>query len=113
MKELTKENLLETIRESINNAIYPISMGNHIDIEKLNELVDIAEEATKILKSDEYISKKLLIEIFSSADGLKNDNEFLKRKELDEISEKLMRCYNCLIAGKTVDEMTQSELRII
>ncbi|MBS9767189.1 MAG: hypothetical protein KGV44_06585 [Flavobacteriaceae bacterium] len=105
MKELTKENILEKLRESVTDAIYPISMGNHIDIEKLNELVGIAEETTRLFKDDEYISKKLLIELFSSADGLKNDNEYLKRKELDEISDRLMLCYNLLIAGKTIDEV--------
>ncbi|MBS9773726.1 MAG: hypothetical protein KGV59_01030 [Tenacibaculum sp.] len=105
MEGLTKENILEKLRESVTDAIYPISMGNHIDIEKLNELVGIAEETTRLFKDDEYISKKLLIELFSSADGLKNDNEYLKRKELDEISDRLMLCYNLLIAGKTIDEV--------
>ncbi len=110
---LTRQNLLEKLRESVTESIYPISMGGEVDIDKLERLVSIAEEATRIFKNEEYISKKLLIEIFSTADVLRNDNEFLKREELNTISTRLMLCYNLLIASKSIDESESGELRII
>lgn len=110
---IEKDNLLELFKEKVTNSIYPLKMGGRINEEAFNELLLIAEEATRLLKDDEFISKKLLLEIYLASGAIAGDNEHFKNNFLSEVSTRLLNCFNLIIDGESVDNKKDKGPRII
>lgn len=110
---IEKDNLLELFKEEVTNSIYPLKMGGQINEEAFNELLLIAEEATRLLKDDDFIPKKLLLEIYLASVAIACDNEHFKNDSLSGVSSRLLRCFNLIIDGKSIDDKKNNGPRII
>jgi len=110
---IEKDKLLELFKEKVTDSIYPLKMGGHIDEKAFNELLLVAEEATKLLKDDDLVPKKLLLEIYLSSLAIAGDNEYFKNEFLSEVSARLLKCFNLIIDGRSVEDQRCDGPRII
>ncbi|ELY5873260.1 hypothetical protein [Cronobacter sakazakii] len=110
---VNKDNVLELIKEKVTYSVYPLKMGGQFKPDAFNDLLLAAEEATRLFKNEELVPKKLLSELHLIAIGIDLENDFYKNKDLDFISKKIMRCFNLILAGKSVDDKEPSGPRII
>ncbi|EOB9991915.1 hypothetical protein ACI0YF_004214, partial [Cronobacter sakazakii] len=94
-------------------SVYPLKMGGRFKPDAFNDLLQVAEEATRLFKNEELVPKKLLSELHLIAIGIDLENDFYKNKDLDLISNKIMRCFSLILAGKSVDDKEPSGPRII
>lgn len=110
---IEKNNILGLINEKINESIYPLKMGGKINESAFNELLLIAEEATRLLKNDDLVPKKLLSVIHLISVGIDCENIHFKSEFLSLISSKLMFCFNLIIGGESIDDKKDNGPRII
>lgn len=110
---VNKDNVLELIKEKVTYSVYPLKMGGRFKPDAFNDLLLVAEEATRLFKNEELVPKKLLSELHLIAIGIDLENDFYKNKDLDLISNKIMRCFSLILAGKSVDDKEPSGPRII
>ncbi|EOI3549574.1 hypothetical protein ACMSZT_004486 [Cronobacter dublinensis] len=110
---LNKANILDVLKEEVTHSVYPLKMGGHIKSEAFNDLILVAEEATRLFRDEELVPKKLLSELHLVAMGIDLENEFYKNEELSLISKRIMKCFNLILAGKSVDDKELSGPRII
>ncbi|MCW7550944.1 MULTISPECIES: hypothetical protein [Photorhabdus] len=90
-----KIEILDTIKNEAMKSLYPLKMSGNIN--------------------DDLIPKALLSGIYLLPVGISSENHIRYNKKLDEISIRLMDCFNMIISGKSVDDLkTESdEPRII
>lgn len=108
-----KDNILCLFKEKISDSIYPLKMGGKINKESFDELVALAEEATRLFKKEDMVPKALLSEIYLSSMGIYCENLHFKRDDLSCYSERLMECFNFIIDGTSADERKKSGPRIV
>lgn len=110
---IEKDNLLELFKEKVNDSLYPLKMGGRINENAFNELLLIAEEATRLLKDDDLVPKKLLLEIYLVSVGVDSENIRIKSEFLSLISSRLLDCFNFIIDGESIDNKKYNKPRII
>ncbi|QZN97395.1 hypothetical protein [Symbiopectobacterium purcellii] len=108
-----KDNALELLKEKGTRFIYPLKMGGEIIEPAFSELLTVAEELTKLYKNEELIPKKILLELYLISVGIDCENYHIKQELLSNMSEFIMRCFNMLISGESVDDVKASGPRII
>lgn len=108
-----KSNALELLKKSGSEFIYPLKMGGKINEEAFNNLLLVAEEITRVFKNDEFVPKRLLSEIYLLSVGIDCENYHHKSDLLDDMSRKIMQCFNLIIAGESVDDIKPKGPRII
>ncbi|WP_338803662.1 hypothetical protein WDV76_16550 [Xenorhabdus griffiniae] len=108
-----KTTILDAIKNEEMNSFYPLKMGENVKAEAFSNLIKLVEESTKIFKDDEFIPKLLLREIYLLSVGITCENYRLQNKELADVADKLMNCFNMIISGKSVDDMESEGPRII
>ncbi|RAX06965.1 hypothetical protein [Photorhabdus bodei] len=110
-----KIEILDAIKNEAMESLYPLKMGGNINDDSFFKLVSLVEESTRLYKNDDLIPKTLLSEIYLLSVGISSENHIRYNKKLDEISIRLMDCFNMIISGKSVDdiEAESDEPRII
>ncbi|MFJ5430953.1 hypothetical protein ACIPUP_17555 [Pectobacterium actinidiae] len=108
-----KYNALELLKETGSRFIYPLKMGGEINEDLFNGLLSVAEELTRVFKSDELVPKKILSELYLLSVGIDCENYHHKNDLLDSMSKKIMHCFNLIIAGESVDDIKPKGPRII
>ncbi|TQI80080.1 hypothetical protein FHU10_5067 [Serratia fonticola] len=111
--KIDKDNILDLLKEKVSDYLYPLKMGGSINEEAFNELLNISEEATRLFKGDSLVPKRLLSEIYLVSVGVESENVYLKNKLLSGFSEKIMNCFNLILAGESVDDKRDTGPRII
>ncbi|WP_323637289.1 hypothetical protein [Pectobacterium polaris] len=110
---VVKSNALELLKEVGSDFIYPLKMGGEINEESFNNILLVAEEITRVFKSDELVPKKILSELYLLSVGIDCENYHHKNNLLDSMSKKIMNCFNLVIAGESVDDLKPNGPRIM
>lgn len=110
---VSKDNILRLFKEKVSDSIYPLKMGGKINKQSFDELVALAEEATRVFKKEDMVPKALLSEIYLSSMGIYCENLHFKCDDFSYYSERMMECFNFIIDGTSVDEKKESGPRIV
>ncbi|MCG8707902.1 hypothetical protein JHU04_001100 [Brenneria sp. 4F2] len=111
--KIERSNALTLLQNRGEKFIYPLKMGGDINSEAFDDLLLVAEEITRIFKYDELIPKRLLLELHLLSVGIECENYHFNNDALAEMSQKILRCYQLLIDGKSVDDLLPHGPRIL
>ena len=111
--KLNKNNVLDYFIEKVNDSLYPLKMGGYINESSVKELLEIAEEATRIFRDESLVPKKLLSEMYLVSLGFESENVYVKNDLLSFVSERVLDCFNLILAGQSIDDKKQNGPRII
>lgn len=101
---LDKEAFLVLVEHKITDSFLLLKMGGEIDEKALTELLELFEKSTRIFKNDALIPKKLLADMHLVSVGIECENYHFKNLFLEDISKKVMYCFNLMISGISIDD---------
>ena len=101
---VNKDNALEILKSDVTDFLYPFKMGGEFNIVKYKKLILTLNDITRIYKSEELIPKKLLSEIYLTAEGISNESLYIKNFDLGSMAKEIMEKYYMLLSGESVDD---------
>lgn len=101
---VNKDNALEILKSDVTDFLYPLKMGGEFNIGKYKKLIFTLDDITRLYKTENLIPKKLLSEIYLTAEGISNEPHHIKNFDLGSMAEEIMEKYYMLLSGKSVDD---------
>ena len=108
--------ILPELREAVSAFLYPLKTTRAVKKEAFARLESITAEATRICKTDDLLSKALLVEIFITTRAIEPEEEYVAvgdRAALREMREKLDVLFYLLIQGESPEDRVPGVPRII
>ncbi|MFV8980921.1 hypothetical protein [Serratia fonticola] len=105
--------LLEELRKITTDFIYPLTLEGVVVKVAFNNLLSFTDNMTRIFKNEDFLPKNILRELLLTICAMKTHSQKLNSNEFYEMTLKLEKNFNLIIAGESIDDRKPGVPRII
>ncbi|HHQ6575966.1 TPA: hypothetical protein ACSTLY_003407 [Serratia fonticola] len=105
--------LLEELRKITTDFIYPLTLEGVVVEVAFNNLLSFTDNMTRIFKNEDFLPKNILRELLLTICAMKTHSQKLNSNEFYEMTLKLEKNFNLIIAGESIDDRKPGVPRII
>lgn len=109
----THLDLLDELRKTTTDFIYPLTLEGVIVEVAFNNLLSFTDNMTRILKNDDFLPKNILRELLLTINSMKEHGRRLNSTELYQMTLKIEKNLNLIIVGESIDDRKPGVPRII
>jgi hypothetical protein len=109
----TNLELLEELRKRTTDFIYPLTLEGVVVEVAFNNLLSFTDNMTRFFKNEDFLPKNILRELLLTICAMKTHGQKLNSNDFYEMTLKLEKNFNLIIAGESIDDRKPGVPRII